>query len=181
MTEHEDPKERKFQGTIRPLAETDLLQIKPILETWIRFPVITGELITEEVEEVLNEMKKSLQEDAVKKFLIAEGVGGEVMGVMGYQKLREEMNRFAQTDVPAELINANVSDEHRGNGVGTALIAAIETSTKKEGYKELLLNSGPRYKDTAWEFYNKRFGQPVGELKDFYGPDFSAPVWRKVL
>lgn len=181
MTEHEDPKEMPFQGTVRPLEETDLAPLRPILETWIRFPVITGELIEEEVEEVLTDMKKALEGQGGKKFLVAALSDGTISGVMGYQKLRDEMREFAQTDRPAEIINANVHDAHRGTGVGSALVKGIEAAAKGEGYKELLLNSGPRYKDTAWEFYNKRFGQPVGVLTDFYGPGFSAPVWRKPL
>ncbi len=181
MTEHEDPKERVFEGSIRPLLEADLIHIRPILETWIRFPVITGELIEEEVREVLREMKKSLATPNNKKFLVAISPDGTVAGVMGYQPLRDEMHRFAQTDKSGEIINANVLNQQRGTGIGSALVQAIGESAKKDGFKEILLNSGPRYKDTAWEFYNKHFGQPVGELKDFYGPGFSAPVWRKVL
>jgi hypothetical protein len=48
-------------------------------------------------------------------------------------------------------------------------------------YKELIFNSGPRYKDTAWKLYTKAFGEPVAIIKDMYGDGVDTPVWRKIL
>lgn len=182
MPELEIPKENRFSGTIRPLQADDLTQIKPILETWIRFPTKTGTLLAEEVEETLEEMEKSTRGENDKIYFVAETTDGQIAGSLGYQHLRDEMKSYATTDKPAEVINAYVADEHRaGKGVGTALFSFVESELKQKGFKEFLLNSGPRYRNTAWGFYDKLIGPSVGQLDNFYGEGFHAPVWRKVF
>ena len=182
MTEHEEPKENRFQGTVRPLAVSDLSQLKPILETWIRFPTQTGTLLTEEVEETLEEMKTSAEGGNDKKYFVAENPAGHVVGVLGYQPLRAEMLPFSATDRPLEVINAYADIDHRkGKGVGKALLQRIEDEIRNGGHEEFLLNSGPRYRETGWPFWTKMLGAPVGTMKDFYGPGNDAPVWRKVF
>ena len=182
MTEQAESKEVRFQGNVRPLDMKDLPHLRPILETWIRFPTQTGILLMEEVEETLEEMKKSAEGANDKNYFVAESPTGKILGVLGYQPLREEMRPLATTDNPVEVINAYVDVDHReGKGVGKTLLGRIESEVKDKGYKEFLLNSGPRYEKTGWPFWTKMLGTPVGELKDFYGPGFTAPVWRKVL
>ncbi len=180
MTEQEDSKETRFDGTVRQLRYEDLPSIRPILETWIRYPVITGELIEEEIEEVMAEMQETIQAKNSKTFYVAEK-NGQVVGVMGVQPLRQEMIGFAQTGRPAEIINANVALDQREQGVGRAIVSHIESEVQNRGYKEILLNSGLRYEDTGWPFWRKLYGEPVGEMKDFYGAGFHAKVWRKVF
>lgn len=181
MTEQEAPKEKRFEGVIRPLNEMDLPYLKPVLDPWIRFPVKTGPLLTEELKETLEEIRKSARGENDKKYLVAES-DGKVVGIMGYQPLREEMASFTTTDKPIEVINAYVHFEHReGKGVGSALLGALEKRFKHEGYKEYLLNSGPRYRDTGWPFWTKQIGESTGELPNFYGPTFHAKVWQKTL
>ena len=174
--------EPKFKGTVRHLMPADIPQLRPILETWLRFPTITGELLTEEVRETLEEIEKSLTHENDKQFFVAQSPDGTIAGMMGIQPLREEMKVYALTRHPVEIINAYVHfDERKGKGIGRALVKAIEEETYNRGYEEVLLNSGPRYKETGWPFWNKTLGPSVGVLKDFYGPTFDAPVWRKVL
>ncbi len=177
------PKEGdKFRGSVRPLQSSDIAHLKPILETWIRFPTITGKLLTEEVRETIEEIEKSLTHENGKQFFIAQSQDGAVLGMMGMQPISWDMRPFAHTQHPVEIINAYVHfDERQGKGVGKTLVAAIETESINQGCEELLLNSGPRYKETGWPFWRKTFGEPVGILKDHYGPTFDAPVWRKVL
>lgn len=175
-------KEDKFSGYVRPLQASDIPHLKPILETWLRFPTITGELLTEEVRTTLEEIEKSLRHENKKQFFVAQSPDGSVSGMMGIQPPDLAMRTFARTTHPAEIINAYVHfDERQGKGVGSALVSAVEDESRKQGFEELLLNSGPRYKETGWPFWKKTFGEPVGVLKNHYGPTNDAPVWRKVL
>lgn len=53
--------------------------------------------------------------------------------------------------------------------------------SKKLGFDEVILNSGPRYRPTAWKFYTKAIGKPLTIAKDYYGKNRHAVVWRKIL
>ena len=67
-------------------------------------------------------------------------------------------------------------------GVGSALVARLEDEARWRGYTEIVFNSGPRYKDTAWGFYDKLPGYSrVGVAEKLYGEGGDAPVWSKVL
>ncbi len=174
--------EQRFKGLIRPVTAADIPHLRPILETWIRFPTISGELLTEEVRETIEEIEGSIEHRNNKQFFVAQSPDGSIAGMMGMQPLREKMRPFAHTHHPAEIINAYVHfDERLGKGVGRALVNAIEEESRNRGFEEVLLNSGPRYKDTGWPFWDKVFGKSVGILKNFYGLGNDAPVWRKPL
>ncbi len=180
--ENQPQKESKFRGSVRPLQAVDIPHLKPILETWLRFPTITGELLTDEVRTTLEEIERSLTHENKKQFFVAQSPDGNITGMMGIQPPDIAMRSFARTLHPAEIINAYVHfEQHQGKGVGRALATAIEDESKKQGFEELLLNSGPRYKETGWPFWKKAYGEPVGTLKNHYGPGNDAPVWRKPL
>lgn len=180
--EHLRKEEDKFNGTVRPLQARDIPHLRPILETWLRFPTITGELLNEEVDSTIQEIKKSLRHENNKQFFVAQSPDGTIAGMMGIQPPDLAMQAFTRTLNPAEIINAYVHfDQRQGKGVGSALVAALEDESRKQGFEELVLNSGPRYKETGWPFWRKIYGEPVGILKDHYGPTFDAPVWRKSI
>jgi len=51
-----------------------------------------------------------------------------------------------------------------------------------DGYTEIILNSGSRYKDTGWGIYDRLDGNSrVGMAVGYYGEDGDAPVWHKIL
>ncbi len=175
-----DEKEN-FKGTIRPLKEEDLPTLKVILEMWIR-RMDNDEIIPEEVETDLALFNGSLGGNG-KKILVAEAPAGRVIGVMGLTRPKDELKPYFKTDKPSELITAYVDREFRGGrGVGTALINAIQDLSRSQGAKEILLESGPRYRRSGHGFYDKQPGfERVGILKDFYGPRFDSVVWRKIF
>jgi ribosomal protein S18 acetylase RimI-like enzyme len=172
---------RPFSGEIRTLQESDLDHIKPILETWL-IHRDTGQPATEEVEEDLDIMRGSLTGENSRKYFVAEE-GGKVLGVIGITPPREAMMPFATTEHPIELVNAYVSrDERAGRGVGTALVKGAENEARAQGATELILNSGPRYEQTAWGFYDRLPGYSrIGVAENFYGEGVSPPVWSKKL
>ena len=90
---------------------------------------------------------------------------------------------FSITDNAIEIINLFVLPDQAKRGIGKALVDKVEwEAALVGGYSEIIVNSGPRYKETAWGFYDQLPGfSRVGILKDQYGPGRDAPVWRKVI
>ena len=88
------------------------------------------------------------------------------------------MRAFLKTASSAELIHFFVLPQAQRRGVGTALLTALLDATARRGLREIVFNSGPRYRDSAWSFYDHltNFGRR-GLIKDLYGPGRDAPVW----
>ncbi len=172
----------RFKGIVRPLVEEDLPQIRPILETWLKDRG-TGELEKAEVEEDLGLMRDSCKVGNERAYFVAEEPDGQVIGVIGMTSPSEVMHQFTVTRNPVELVNAYVAKEHRsGRGVGSALVARLEDEARRREYTEVAFNSGPRYKDTAWGFYDNLPGYSrVGVAEKLYGEGGDAPVWSKIL
>jgi len=92
------------------------------------------------------------------------------------------MAPFASTARPVEMINAYVDSLHRqGRGVGTALVRELERLARASGYTEMMLNSGPRYRQSGWEFFDRLGYERRGLAHDLYGEGQHAPVWNKFL
>lgn len=178
--------QKRFSGVVRDLRNIDLPSLKPILATWIK-DRDTGQPLTEEIEEDLQIMSDSITHNNDRTYVVAETPEGEVIGIVGFKTPDVRMIPFTQTSKPAELVNAYVkSDERKGRGVGKALVSELENKARKAGYTEIVLNSGPRYKDTGWGFYDRLINnvdryERVGVAEGYYGEGGDAPVWRKIL
>lgn len=172
----------RFNGKVRSLKKEDLDSLKPILATWIK-DRRTGQPLPDEVEEDLQLMSESVEGKNDRMYLVAEDLDGEILGVVGFKTPDETMFTFTKTSNPAELVNAYVkSDKIKGRGVGRSLIAKLEEMAREKGHTEIVLNSGPRYKDSGWGFYDKLEGyKRVGIAVGYYGENVDAPVWRKEL
>lgn len=167
-----------FYGVIRPLHNGDIDALRPILETWIR---LEGHIIKKEVDQTLQAMRESITGMTDRTYFVAEE-DGNVVGVMGMRTPDGKMVQFATTSKPIELINAFVSSERRrGSGVGRALVTKIEQAAKERGYTEVQLNSGPRYEETGWGFYDAIGYTRIALAHNYYGPGRHAPVWQKLL
>ena len=81
----------------------------------------------------------------------------------------------------SELVNVFLDNSHRGLGLGYRLMNYMFEKAKEFGQEEVIWNSGPRYKNSAWDFYTKLVGKPFTIAKDFYDKGGDAPVWRKQL
>lgn len=173
------PERKRFDGIVRPLTVHDLPFLRRILEMWVRRQ---GELLPEEIEDDMNQLRESLK-GGNSRYLVAETLDGRVVGMMGLiPEPKPEVKQHATTEKPMELVRAYVDKEfRRGQGVGTALIRGIEQLARDSGVTEILLDSGPRYKESGHGFYDKQGYQRIGVNKDFYGPGGDAVVWQKVL
>ncbi len=167
---------------VRPLEapslnSQDLLNIETALMS-------VGVIPNDEIARHLAEMKASLQGVNGREYLVTisqAGVLDIAIGVVGYKVPEDAMKAFARTDNPTELINMYVSQKSQGKGLGRRLVSALEELALKRGFKEIILNSGSRYKEN-WGFYDNlpKF-ERVGELQDYYGEGRHAPVWSKIL
>ncbi len=176
----EEERPERPRPTIREPRVSDLPYVRGILEEWIRDSV-TGEVIPAEVTEVLLEVEQGIEESDGQWYLVAEDDRGDIVGLMGLQAPDIPMRRQAVTTRPAELINAYVANGKQRSGVGSELVQRLEKLAVNSGATEVIVNSGPRYAHTGWLFWTRMYGEPAGELEDYYGPGAHAKVWRKSL
>lgn len=140
----------------------DKEQILSLLKEWVKDK--------NEIEERIDEIIKN-----ISSYLVAED-SRVAIGLIGYQPACKQVTDFVTDNIPtAEIISLYVNKKHQKQGIGKALIEAIEKETQRKGYKDIIIWSGPRYKETGWGFYNK--------LKDYKKVGFvnsiEFPVWKK--
>lgn len=164
---------------IRDARAGDSEHLKPILEQWVRNPE-DGEPIEEEIDGVVASVEQSISKESDRAYKVAV-VGGKIVGMVGMKIPESPMSDHASTSNPAELVNMYVDAESRGMNVGRTLVEELITAAKAGGKTEVLVNSGPRYQETAWGFYDRLFGERIATLLDYYGEGIDAPVWRMDL
>ncbi len=113
------------------------------------------------------------------RFWVAEE-NNEILDIIGLADPLPKVLSFAQTLYPGEIKILYVDSNRIKAGIGRALVTFIESEAVKQNYKELLLRSALRYKDTAWGFYQKMGYETVGMLKGEDGGE-EMQVFRKEL
>jgi predicted N-acetyltransferase YhbS len=169
---------------ISELRESDIEQMKPILETHVR-DRNTHEVLQDEISEIQSYMRGGKDDyGRTRKYLVARDETGKVWGCMAYSSPDTDMiKHFRITDPEnkAELLNAFVSsDVFRGGGVGKKIFDAICNDAKQSGKDTLVIHSGPRYK-LSWGFYDKMCGGNQGMIIEKYGKGGDAMTWEKAL
>jgi GNAT superfamily N-acetyltransferase len=169
-----------FMVTI--LEEKDIKALTTLLYFWIRDGSKKEQTKDhlEEIADVMHRMHQSIKNNDYT-YLVARDLNNRAVGVMGIRHPEDRMVKYALTKNPAELINVFTDPLLQGQGIGRMLIEAIFIKAKDLGFTELILNSGPRYKNSAWGFYNKIFGEPITISKNYYGKNADAPIWRKII
>lgn len=167
---------------ISELRESDIEQMKPILETHVR-DRNTHEILWNEISEIQSYMRGGKDNyGRVRKYLVARDETGKVWGCMAYSSPDPDMIKHFKIEEPnnvAELLNAFVSPEvFRGGGVGKKIFEAICTNAKSNGKNTLVIHSGPRYK-ASWGFYDKMCGGNQGMIIEKYGKGGDAMTWKK--
>lgn len=165
--------------SVRHLSGNDIPALRKISEYWLRDD---GIIAVNEVESDMATLRSSLSPKSGKTIFVTESPDKEVVGMMGLsEKPKAPLMPFAKTDNPCELIVAYVHPDHRGKGVGTALIGAVKNLAKELGKKEILLESGPRHAETGYPFYDQQPGfRRIGVIKDFYGKGLDTVVWQDI-
>lgn len=170
------------KGTIivREVGHVDIPLIRLILEENVKHPD-TNETIQEEVESILAEIEDSIKGIVDSSFCIASPDGKAVIGIVGLQPVSFPMIKYTSTENPAEIVGMYVDLEAHRSGVGTKLVDTAERIAQESGFTELVINSGRRYKESGWPFWQKMYGEPYCVDEDYYGKGAAALVWRKVL
>lgn len=159
-----------FKGNIRPLQKDDVESVEKIFDLYWSDDFRNH---------LSNKLKKYFKNDfdllsQKFKFFIAEE-NGEVVGVAAIRKISKHMLEYATTNNPAELYVVAV--KIRGKGIGSALMLKRIEEAKKEGYKELLLFSGEKHKD-SWKFHDKYFTR-IGPATTPNGE--AGYIWGKII
>lgn len=88
--------------------------------------------------------------------LVAE-TGGKVLGMVGLH-----LERFYEKNEPcARIMALVVGSEHRGRGVGRALISAAEAWARREGARDVMLTTHKR-RAGAHDFYRSMGYEATG-------------------
>jgi ribosomal protein S18 acetylase RimI-like enzyme len=171
----------EFPITVTEAAAEDVDALRPILEQSV-IDSETGEVLTYEIRDILISVEHNAVNKAGKIYRVAKDAGGKVLGMMGLQRVSDPMLPFAKNAFDTgELINAFVSPDARELGIGRMLVSNLEDTARDLGYEELVVNSGPRYRETGWAFWTNLFGEPVAVMENKYGPGRDAPVWKKPI
>jgi GNAT superfamily N-acetyltransferase len=125
---------------VRPAVAADRDAVRPIIEHWARGRV-TGKLLRREVATIL---------DSVATGHLIAVDGSVALGIVG----------LADTARGVEIVHAFVAPQHHGKGIATLLVDAAEQQARSRGLCELVVHSGPRYRESGWPFWTARYGPP---------------------
>ncbi|MCA9386399.1 GNAT family N-acetyltransferase [Candidatus Dojkabacteria bacterium] len=165
--------------TISELKQEDIPQLYKLLEQRVIDPD-TGKIFYDEINRIIESMAGNWGEDNRKrKYLVARD-GNRVLGCMAYSAPDMSMCKHFGFEHPStadaiELLNAFVLEQ--GNGVGRKLFEAICEVGRNLGKSYLVINSGPRYKD-SWGFYDKMCDESCGFIENKYGDKRHANTWQ---
>lgn len=193
MTITENYSEPPQVSTRTPSLE-DLDSLKTILEKSL-IDAENGQPITDEIESVLERISLSIESsESPIRYRVAESSDGQILGVMGITRPDEDMAQYAHTpETCVELVNAFVDPSIRKTGAGRRLVEDLLADAKEKGATEVVVNSGPRYKQTGWPFWakviskkndveNEGYGETALLIekygKDLDGKSLDAMVWR---
>jgi hypothetical protein len=173
----------KVALTVHDLSIDDVIFLEPVLRQHVR-DLVTGEVVESEVAAIQDYMRGGADNEERKRhFLVAHNVDGNPIGCMAVSEPDREMKIHFNTnaDESLELLNVFVDSAHLGGkGVGKALFMAACDYAFRLGTRCLLVNSGPRYKN-SWGFYDRVCDSSHGFIEHKYGEGRHAKTWRKVL
>ncbi|MBB6021191.1 GNAT superfamily N-acetyltransferase [Paenibacillus sp. JGP012] len=173
--------------TITPLTTADVEGAYEVFETTIP-AAFSQEGLGSLLEDIWNEIthKKSrvqafLQRDLNSEaantpmFLVARNEG-KVVGTISYgpcgDAIRDCTNH--RLDQIGELGTLYVLPELHGQGIASALIAALVTELQRRGITQFCLDSGYRIAQQKWR---QKFGEPYAVVNNYWGEGADHMVW----
>jgi GNAT superfamily N-acetyltransferase len=99
-----------------------------------------------------------------------------VVAIISYGPCGEDIQRCSQGSLShlGELGSLYVLPEYQNQGLGSALIKAMVTELMSLGIRQFCLDSGYPSAQKRWK---QKFGKPVIEVKDYWGPGMTHCVW----
>ncbi|HON23402.1 MAG TPA: GNAT family N-acetyltransferase [Syntrophales bacterium] len=162
------------------LSERDLPDVAAIVRHWVRRD---GEVIEEEAAAAMATIGAGLNRASGSHYLVAREDPHVVLGVMGFGILNAKLVPYKTNPEgnAVGLLTAFLSPAARGGGLGGKLLTSLFAAAGAAGAAEMIWSSNPRYRNTAWQFYTRMAGIPVGTVSDLFYPGSVSPVWRQAL
>ena len=135
----------------------------------------------EEVDKYIERIKNEVDGKKVEfnlHFWVAKE-DNHAIGIIGLCDPLPKALPFAKSDMPGEIKILYVNNTHRGKGIGRKLVDFIEKEAIRQGYKELLVRSVERYRETAYGFYKRLGYVEVGTITNENSN--SMQVFEKLL
>lgn len=171
---------------LRWLERSDLSALEQILRHHVR-DLLDGRIVDAEIAAIAHYMEGGADEQGrYRSYLVACDTSDQPLGCAALSRSDTRLIHHLRLDAEQairtlELLNVFVHhDALRQQGIGRALVAAAAEEAMAAGARQLLVNSGPRYR-TSWGFYDHLFDMDYGMLNDYYGPGRHAKVWSKQL
>jgi ubiquinone/menaquinone biosynthesis C-methylase UbiE/N-acetylglutamate synthase-like GNAT family acetyltransferase len=177
--------ELKFNKSfkIKEASTEDVSQIEAILLQHI-YSRNTGQIEKEEIENIKKQIigEKDIY-NRLRKYFIVKNINDQIVGCMAYTTMDPDMEKhfnYLNHNETKELVNVFVDSNYQKQGIAKKLFKHICQFLKKEGVKQVVFNSGNRYKEN-WEYHNKISDKNCGFIKNKYGQNNDANTWIKYL
>lgn len=92
-----------------------------------------------------------------------------------------DMIQFTTTSNPIQVVNFFIKNEERWKWIWSQFLKEVELVAKNKWYTEIILNSGPRYTESARWFYDKYFWEKLWTIYDKYWEWLDANVRWKII
>lgn len=135
---------------------SDLLKIKKILAQWTK-----KKEVDKYIGRITNEINGKIEYNM--RFWVAKEKETPI-GVIGVSDLLPKILPFTRTKKPGEIKILYVDKDNCNRGIGRKLVKFLEKEAVKRGYKELLVRSAKKYKETAYGFYEKMGYLRIGSV-----------------
>jgi GNAT superfamily N-acetyltransferase len=155
--------------SVRQADSRDRDALRPIVEHYVRGR-ISGELLSNEVDGIVGSI------GSPETWHVLAVNDAMFVGVMGLTSPCAQALRDALTKYPGEIVHAFVHRSCRGRGVGSLLARHVEARAISCGLTELIVRSGPRYRESGWRFWTALYGDPITIDRADRG---DTGVWRK--
>lgn len=174
-----ESKETKPVVNIRQVELRDLERLRAIFCEWsVRGS--TGKIDMSDIRRKIGDIRGSIMGKNNCRFIVAVNTQDSAIGIAGFKRPRTDI-QATKTDDTVQLISPFVAKEYQGVGAAKRLLGEIVDEVKDLGYKEMIVRSAIRYKDSAWAAFSKMFKQEPRIRNDMYGNNISGAEWRVKL
>ncbi|MBU2703498.1 GNAT superfamily N-acetyltransferase [Sporomusaceae bacterium BoRhaA] len=146
-----DAFEKEGLGSEQKFINSEIMQKKRLLDAAIAQPNLDIDFLVAKLEEIV--------------------VGTISFGPCG-EHIRECTEKRCHS--VGELGSLYILPRYQGQGVGSALIAAMAEKLSKQGIDQFCLDSGYRRAQEKWL---RKFGAPYKAIKDYWGPGSEHMIW----
>ncbi len=161
---------------IRETSSDDIESLRSLLQEWCDGSEM-GQISQEEVNSEIVGIETSTKGESDWLYVVAEDETGRLLGIMGMCKSNATIDAVLpshEEKSAAELFSAFVSQSERGRGIGRLLVQHLESKAELDGYDEIVVASGPRFRETGWPFWQSFYGDPAKVIE-------CTSIWRKSL